>query len=102
MSYPEEGINTEMLCFKIIFINRSKKRESSASGIISLSSDMKNPADIGLESDATIFPAKLANRSDLIVFMPAGPSAPGTKTVNFPFLSKELIRNLGHTLDYYL
>jgi hypothetical protein len=34
--------------------------------------------------------------------IPAGPSAPGTKTIIIPFLSKEFIRNLGHTLDYCL
>ena len=57
---------------------------------------------MGLESEATILPENFANRSDLIVLIPAGPSAPGTKTVIIALLFKEFIRNLGHTLPYYL
>jgi hypothetical protein len=91
-----------ILCFEIICISRSKKRVLSASGIISLASDIKNPADIGLESEATILPENCAIFSDLMVFIPAGPSAPGTRTVVVEILVKENVRDLGFTLGYYL
>jgi hypothetical protein len=38
----------------------------------------------------------------LMVFIPAGPSAPGTRTVVVEILVKENVRDLGFTLGYYL
>ena len=43
-------------------------------------SAIKKPADKGLESVATIFPPKFIILNDFIVFMPAGPEAPGIRT----------------------
>jgi hypothetical protein len=43
-------------------------------------SAIKNPADKGLESVAMIFPPKFIILNDFIVFMPAGPEAPGIRT----------------------
>jgi len=43
---------------------------------------MKKPADKGLESVATIFPSKFAIFNDFITFIPAGPEAPGIRTVD--------------------
>jgi hypothetical protein len=42
---------------------------------------MKKPAHSELESVARIFPPKPAILKDLIVFIPAGAAAPGTRTV---------------------
>jgi hypothetical protein len=49
---------------------------------------MKKPADNELESVARIFPPKPAIFKDLIVFIPAGPAAPGTRTVDVMNLGK--------------
>ena len=73
----------------------------SASGIISLASAMKNPAEIGLGSEATIFPANFDILNDLIVFIPAGPSAPGTRIV-FAIFFKEYNRDLTFRQNYSL
>jgi hypothetical protein len=43
-------------------------------------SAIKKPADKVLESVAIIFPLKFAIFSDFIVFIPAGPEAPGIMT----------------------
>ena len=51
-----------------------------ASGRTSLLSAMKKPADKVLESVAIIFPLKFTIFSDFIVFIPAGPEAPGMTT----------------------
>jgi len=63
---------------------------------------MKNPAEIGLESDATILPENCAILNDFIVFIPAGPSAPGTRTVVIEIFAKENVRDLAFTLSYCL
>jgi hypothetical protein len=51
-----------------------------ASLITSPLSAIKKPADKGLESVATILPPKFAIFNDFIVFIPAGPEAPGIRT----------------------
>jgi hypothetical protein len=49
-------------------------------GITTCAEAIKKPADNLLESVAMILPPNLAIFKDFIVFTPAGPAAPGTRT----------------------
>jgi hypothetical protein len=51
---------------------------------------MKKPADKGLESVATIFPSKFTIFNDFITLIPAGPEAPGIRTVD------SIVLGIGH------
>jgi hypothetical protein len=64
----------------MISISLSIYAEWLASGRTSLLSAIKKPADKVLESVAMIFPLKFTIFSDFIVFIPAGPEAPGIMT----------------------
>ena len=53
----------------------------STSGNTSCASDIKNPAEIGFESEATILAGYFAILKDFMVLIPAGAEALGTNMV---------------------
>lgn len=55
----------------------------STSGNTSCASDIKNPAEIGFESEATILTGYFTIFKDFIVLIPAGAEALGTNMVEF-------------------
>ena len=94
-----------MLC--VVTISKSlltKKDPLSASGITSLMSDIKKPADKELESVETIFPLNSAILNDFIVLIPAGADAPGTRTLSTEFSgndnSQSYLKNKPMTYKY--
>ena len=89
MSKHEEGIRMSTQFAITNSNNRSRKDALSASGITSLISDIKKPADRELESVATIFPLYPPILKDFIVLIPAGAEEPGTRMVFIWCLGKD-------------
>ena len=83
MSYPDDGMRTSILCFVTISRSLVMYNLLSTSGNTSCASDIKKPAEIGFESEATILTGYFTIFKDFMVLIPAGAEALGTNMVEF-------------------